>query len=316
MGKGKAQTNFRAQKKLNREKEKFKSKKEEKRAMNTSTLLSTASAYDHLSASTSNPKSIQKCKYSADQSILLVGDGDFSFSRALALMLLPNVPKKGKLHIIATSYDNYGELMKKYGNSVKVNTNELRNLGVVVMHTVDATQLDADPRLRNYMFDRVIFNFPHLGGSQDADVAANCDMLAEFLNSARKMLRPFTSSSSNPPEIHISLRDTPFYNKWDVRKLAADRTSMKISEVQPFDAEPYVTRGYAPVRTNPAAREAPSLENAKVFIARPKGADMREKRRVPYEPRIRESLEEEEEEENVADSGGMDLSLRELLGLD
>lgn len=262
----------------------------------------------------------KKSKYSASQSILLVGDGDFSFSRALVLLLLPQLQKKQKLSIVATSYDSFKELMDKYGNTVRVNTSELRNVpGVHVIHKVDATQLDSDPRLSSFAFDRIIFNFPHLGGSKDEDVAANTEMLSTFFNAGRKMLRPFRAGQDPVPEIHVTLRDTAFYNKWDLRNVAADKScSMKVSEVMPFESIPYVGRGYAPVRTNPAFREAPSLVGARLFILRPKGAELREDRVIKYNPVIKIN-ENEEKEEGISednDGGEGDVSLRELLGLD
>ena len=56
-----------------------------------------------------------------------------------------------------------------------------------MLHGIDATQLDGD--LNQSGFHRIIFNFPHVGGSTAEDVKLNQDLLRDFLSSASSRTR-------------------------------------------------------------------------------------------------------------------------------
>eukprot|EP00752_Nemacystus_decipiens_P016474 g14727.t1 len=101
--------------------------------------------------------------------ILILGDGNFSFSLALARALPPG------FEIVATSFDGPVDLLGKYPESPGI-VAALRSLGVAVLHNVDATALDArvveaevtsgdgfaSPAPRR-QYEHVIFNHPHTG---------------------------------------------------------------------------------------------------------------------------------------------------------
>ncbi|KAI3799970.1 hypothetical protein L1987_35276 [Smallanthus sonchifolius] len=97
-----------------------------------------------------------KWSESQNQFILIVGDGDFSFSCSLARAL------KSGSNITATSYDSHGALLEKYKNANE-NLEILQGLGAQVMHDVDATKMQALPCFDNMKFDVIFFNFPHSG---------------------------------------------------------------------------------------------------------------------------------------------------------
>eukprot|EP00903_Cladosiphon_okamuranus_P008808 g8435.t1 len=102
--------------------------------------------------------------------ILILGDGNFSFSLALARALPPS------FEIVATSFDGPVDLLRKYPESPGI-VAALRSLGVTVLHNVDATALDArvikaeassadgcgGPTPQRQQYEHVIFNHPHTG---------------------------------------------------------------------------------------------------------------------------------------------------------
>jgi hypothetical protein len=94
--------------------------------------------------------------------ILVLGDGDFSFSKAIALQTLA---QGGKAHITATSLDSRANLLAKYGKAAD-NLRALRFMPHVrVHHGVDATNLEETlcPQLKHQSptYDAIVWNFPY-----------------------------------------------------------------------------------------------------------------------------------------------------------
>ncbi|ONK75936.1 uncharacterized protein A4U43_C03F22130 [Asparagus officinalis] len=100
--------------------------------------------------------------YSSIHQILIVGDGDFSFSLSLAYAF------GSAFNIVATSKDSYVSVLKKYKRA-KSNLQCLKELGATILHGVDATKMKYHTELRMQKFDRIVFNFPHAGfkGKED-----------------------------------------------------------------------------------------------------------------------------------------------------
>lgn len=94
--------------------------------------------------------------------ILLVGEGNFSFTRALvhnspeALRNLPPVS------VTATAHDTEKECYEKYPDA-EATVAFLREKGVEVLFDIDATHLEKYASLKKRKFDRIAFNFPHAG---------------------------------------------------------------------------------------------------------------------------------------------------------
>ncbi|CAI5703632.1 unnamed protein product [Peronospora effusa] len=120
--------------------------------------------------------------------ILTLGDGNFSYSLALAKQLKNQGNESVNIQLIATSYDTYEELIGKYPESKRICA-QLTQLGATICHRVDATNIHeslvaagAEPKLR---FDAVVFNHPHCG---EENVRRHQSLLSHFYASALEVL--------------------------------------------------------------------------------------------------------------------------------
>ena len=94
--------------------------------------------------------------------ILLIGEGNFSFARALlrdAPTALQHLPPS---NVVATAYDSEEECYEKYPEAAGI-VQEIRSSGAEVLFGVDATKLEKHPLLKSRKFDKVVWNFPHAG---------------------------------------------------------------------------------------------------------------------------------------------------------
>lgn len=98
--------------------------------------------------------------FRVEDKILLIGEGNFSFS--LALFQHPALQYLPPCNVTATSYDSELECEEKYPES-KVIIEELRSRAVEVLFNVDATTLEKCKSLKGRKWDRIVWNFPHAG---------------------------------------------------------------------------------------------------------------------------------------------------------
>jgi 25S rRNA (uracil2634-N3)-methyltransferase len=155
--------------------------------------------------------------YRQGMAALTVGDGDMSFSLALARILKP---KDGSSTVIATSYEDKETLLKTYP-SFEDNVKELESLGAKLFYNVDATRLSETllPST-NMKFDRICWNFPctAIANGQDGqndDMDRNKDLVRKFMNGAMQML-------NCQGEIHMCHKTKPPYNQWKLEHVALD----------------------------------------------------------------------------------------------
>ena len=110
---------------------------------------------------TARPQRRPIIPFKSTDSVLLIGEGNFSFARALIqssalhLHLPPN-------NITATAYDSEQECYEKYPEAKHI-VLDLRSSGMEVFFSVDGTCLEKNSSLKGRRWDRVIWNFPHAG---------------------------------------------------------------------------------------------------------------------------------------------------------
>jgi 25S rRNA (uracil2634-N3)-methyltransferase len=89
--------------------------------------------------------------------ILTIGDGDLSFSRSL-------VEAHGCAALLATTFDSATEVLEKYPQAQE-NKDAIEAEEQRVSHDVDATKLgQKEVKKQAGGWERVMFNFPHVGG--------------------------------------------------------------------------------------------------------------------------------------------------------
>lgn len=195
--------------------------------------------------------------FQADETLLLVGEGDFSFTRSLIEQdyLKPE-------NIIATSYDDsVSELELKYPHSFRENYDFLIKSGVKVLFKVDVTDLIKSmtiskrntwakllgPTWKYKTLQNIMFNFPHTGKGikdQDRNIAEHQQLIFAYFRSCKKLFelvnspilqsknsyeQGYTSSQGNSglsPEgygkIILSVFTGEPYDSWLIKSLAKD----------------------------------------------------------------------------------------------
>ncbi|XP_058725459.1 heavy metal-associated isoprenylated plant protein 41-like [Vicia villosa] len=159
--------------------------------------------------------------YRSSHIILLVGEGDFSFSLSLARAF------GSASNMVATSLDSRESLVLKYG-SASSNLSELEVLGCTVLHNVDVGNMSQHLYLKNKSFDRIIFNFPHAGfvcrESDELQILLHRRLVSGFFKSAKSIV-------SSSGEIHVSHKTSYPFFKWDIEGLAVIEGLILIEEV-------------------------------------------------------------------------------------
>nr|GMC53664.1 heavy metal-associated isoprenylated plant protein 41-like [Ipomoea batatas] len=182
--------------------------------------------------------------YSSLHQILVVGDGDFSFSLCLANSF------GSAFNILASSLDSYDMVTKKYKNA-KSNLEKLRQLGATILHKVDAIKMKLHTDLRMRKFDRIIFNFPHAGfhGKEDNVrlIQMHRTLIHGFFRNASGMLRAYG-------EIHVSHKTTAPFCHWNLAELAS-KSSLVLIDCVDFNSADYP--GYNQKRGDSARCDEP-----------------------------------------------------------
>ncbi|GMF19219.1 unnamed protein product [Phytophthora lilii] len=182
--------------------------------------------------------------YAAEDDVLVLGDGDFSFSRGL-------VKHRGTGRgVLATSFDSESQVRSKYPNAQECIA-AVRSAHGLVLHDVDATKLLELPQqvktgtgmkaVPNF-FQYIVFNFPHSGQQR---VHINRALLLNFFESARDRL-------TTHGEAHVTLKTRPPYSNWFIEDQAKE-AGFVLKERRKFNIRLFP--GYRHRTTDPQAKK-------------------------------------------------------------
>jgi 25S rRNA (uracil2634-N3)-methyltransferase len=213
----------------------------------------TTAASTTSSTTTSSSRSRSSLPFAFGDTILLLGDGNFTFARALARnkqlfsdAAASSSARSGRL--VATSFDSADEVRQKYAVADSILTELSTTFApfCTVLHDVDARKLATDRRLADLVPNHIVFNFPHEGrGVKDeaTSVARHRDLLTRFFQSAVDLIvarRSLTSSL-----VHVTVKRGAPYDKWNVVELARSSVQPPLRLAKTYRFEPSQYEGYS-----------------------------------------------------------------------
>lgn len=193
-----------------------------------------------------------------DDKVLLLGEGNFSFAVALAKHNLT-------ITITATCYETSSILH----DSTKENVDFLRDngqyrdakldykkktqlhflqekfrffpfLGIRVMLGVDATNIADHPLLKNETFNKIIFNFPHVGGKMRID--KNRELIRTFFVNVGQFLKAdgliLMTLCDGQGGTLADRTQRRWDDSWKVKEMAAHGNFI-LDRVEPFDVSSF-----------------------------------------------------------------------------
>ncbi|KAL8764242.1 MAG: hypothetical protein Q9184_000211 [Pyrenodesmia sp. 2 TL-2023] len=179
--------------------------------------------------------------------ILLVGEGDFSFAHSL-------YNHHNCSSVVATCYDTAVVLAKKYPQAtlyIRKLEDAARadeDVDFEILYGIDATKLgkggmaSGGKAVKKGGFDRVVFNFPHVGGlTKDVNrqVRHNQELLVNFFKAAMPLLAPTGT-------IIVTIFEGEPYSLWNIRDLGR-HVGLQVGRSFKFKFDSYP--GYRHART-------------------------------------------------------------------
>ncbi|XP_034892710.1 heavy metal-associated isoprenylated plant protein 41 isoform X2 [Populus alba] len=175
-----------------------------------------------------------KKHYSSKHRMLLVGEGDFSFSVSLARAF------GSACNLVSTTVDTQDNIAKKYSNGVR-NVRELEEKGGLVFYGVDAKEMSGHFFLRTQRLNK--------------------SLIKGYLSNAKVLLK------QDKGEIHVTHKEGDPYDKWDLVK-KAEKIGLGLHEIVPFSRGDYP--GYENKRAHGSQSDAPfPLGNSSTYKFKP-----------------------------------------------
>ena len=150
--------------------------------------------------------------------VLTIGDGDFSFSLALARIMCKGSNEEGS-EVVATSYESL-ETLKKVYPSIQETIDEMLQLNVKIYYEVDATNLNDTLSLKSGNYHRIVWNFPctAIANGQDGQneqMKENQMLVKKFVKQCVHYLHP-------SGEIQFKHKTKPPYDQWGLERVAVE----------------------------------------------------------------------------------------------
>ena len=187
--------------------------------------------------------------------VLVLGDGDLSFSRALSNVLEP------PSHLTATVLEEDQDLLlQRYPWTAWENIVQLRERGARIIFGIDATRVHLD---NLGLFDKIIFNFPQAPPlpKKRNQIQRHRALLADTFASAHRLL------SSRWSEILVSLKagqggtaldlHRDYGNTWQIEEMAA-QSGLALVEVFRVEVGLLESFGYVPGGYRLSSRSFPA----------------------------------------------------------
>ncbi|EPS39296.1 hypothetical protein H072_6947 [Dactylellina haptotyla CBS 200.50] len=174
--------------------------------------------------------------FSPTSTLLLVGEGDFSFTNSLL-----TTPHISPATILTTSTNESEQsTTEKYPHSAET-IQSVRDNGHRLFFNVDVTK-KYPKGIKSKLYDAIIFNFPHVGGLSthvDRQIRANQELLLAFMKNSIPLL-------AAEGTVVITLFEGVPYSQWNLRDLAKSCGLECLSSFK-FDGGMYA--GYKHMRT-------------------------------------------------------------------
>lgn len=167
--------------------------------------------------------------YKPHHHILTLGDGDLSYSCAIAKLIDSKNQKQPRTsNVVATTHESREQLLQVYPQFPAID-HQLRSIGADVRHGVDATALAATFPTDNYSnyFDFIIWNFPCIRMPKGADgqveeLETNKLLLRKFFENCAYLLKRQQDRSTPEGEVHLTHKTIEPFSWWGIEKIAAD----------------------------------------------------------------------------------------------